>query len=413
MNSIIVEHLAKRYRLGGKRSKRPNGSGWFEEMLQMVGLGWSDKRVAREKWALKDVSFDVEPGQILGIIGPNGAGKTTLLKILARITPPTEGRAIGRGRVVSLLEVGFGFHPNLSGRENIFLNAAIYGIPRSHVLKKFDQIVDFADVREYIDAPLRFYSSGMYLRLAFSVAVNIEPDILLADEVLAVGDLNFQERCLQRVQEAGEAGMTVLFVSHDMAAITRLCHRVIWLNAGQIVKSGHPEEVVAQYQSSAWTMNIGRIKKGSHANQYGEILSTSLRSAEGKEIGAARVSEDVFVKVAFHILERGVSVRCAFDIYTHGIHAFRSVQPQEFQIPIAGIYTASARIPANFLAETIYTCNVSVTVIRDGEEHPLVEYNALSFQVYDTDQHLRAQGIYKGPAAGVVMPRLEWNVVPE
>jgi lipopolysaccharide transport system ATP-binding protein len=323
---------------------------------------------------------------------------------------------MGKGRVAALLGIGFGFQPDLTGYENIFLHAAMYGIPRSDVLRRFDKIVEFAEVGDFIDTPLRHYSSGMYLRLAFSVAVNMQPDILLADEVLAVGDLAFQERCLQRVQEAGKDGMTVLFVSHDMAAITRLCHQVIWLNAGQIVRCGAPEEVVTQYQNSAWTLTGTRFKqgkKGISKKKYGEVLSVRLVSAEGKEIGAVRISEDVFVKATFSIPEPGVSVRCVFRVFAKGIYVFRSAQPQEFVIPAAAIYSASACIPAHLLAETIYTVTANVIITKDGEAHPLIVDNALTFQVYNTDESLSARGAPRGQPRGVIMPRLEWKVVKE
>src|SRR6185436_19824646 len=199
MYILTVKNVSKRYALGSK--------------------------VQREVWALKDVTFALEKGQILGVIGPNGAGKTTLLKVLSRVTPPTEGRIFGYGRVVPLLAIGAGFQEDQTGRANIFLNAAMYGVPAELVEERLDDIIDFADIGDFIDVQVRRYSSGMYLRLAFSVAVNMNPDILLADEVLAVGDVDFQERCLERVKQAGRDGMIVLFVSHDMAAITRLCSR--------------------------------------------------------------------------------------------------------------------------------------------------------------------------------------------
>ena len=217
MRIISVKKLSKRYVIGTKQR--------------------------RDLWALRDVSFSVEQGEILGIIGPNGAGKTTLLKVLSRVTVPTEGRVVGFGRVVPLLALGAGFQPDMSGRENIFMNAALYGMAAADVEQCLPEIIEFAASAIHRRARQALLS-GMYLRLAFSVAVNMRPDILLADEVLAVGDIEFQERCLERVKQAGQAGMSVLFVSHDMDAIARLCDRVMWINAGQVVKIGTPDEVV-------------------------------------------------------------------------------------------------------------------------------------------------------------------------
>ncbi len=391
MKSLIVDGLGKCYHLGKRKQHK-------------------------ELWALRDVSFDVSPGTILGVIGPNGAGKTTLLKVLSRVTPPTEGRVRGWGRVVPLLALGTGFSPEITGRENIFLNAAMHGIPRAHVQKKLGDIVEFAGVEGFLDTPVRHYSSGMYLRLAFSVAMNVDPDILLADEVLAVGDLDFQERCLAKVQEAGRAGLTVLFVSHDMAAITRLCNRVLWLNAGRIVRLGAPDEVVTAYQNSAWTLASAKLKKQctvGHVHEWGEILSVRLLSRQGEEIGAVRISEDVFVNLAFSLSQPGANVRCAIDVYAQGVHAFRSVQPAEMPVERCGAYNAWVRIPGHLLAETIYTVNASANITWKGEERPIVEYNALSFRVYDTDEKSSARGTYEGRLPGVVMPRLEWRVVEE
>jgi lipopolysaccharide transport system ATP-binding protein len=404
MSSLTVEHLGKCYHIGGKGGKTP----YAGPARSRPG------KQQRELWALKDVSFAVEPGAVLGIIGPNGAGKSTLLKILARVTPPTEGRVVGRGRVVSLLEAGTGFNPELTGRENIFMNAAMYGIPRSHIMGPFDKIVDFAGLADFIDMPLKHYSSGMYLRLAFSVAVNMEPDILLADEVLAVGDTDFQEKCLRRVGEAGKQGMTVLFVSHDMAAITRLCGRVVWLNAGKIVDSGEPQAVVSRYQNAAWTLSNSQNRgAGSDTSEFGEILSIRLCSSSGQEIGSVRTSEDVYIKVFFRTLKPGLMARCALDVYAKGVHAFRSVQPGESAMRSAGAYSASVLIPAHLLSETIYTVNASVTLSEGGREHPLVVYNALAFQVYDTDELVSSRGTYKGALPGVVSPRLQWALSSE
>jgi len=245
--SLVVEDLGKKYFLASKRVVEPP---------RHVNLGIARVRVprwhwpgrvtqGRDLWALRHVSFGVSPKAILGIIGANGAGKSTLLKVIARVTRPTEGRVTGIGRVVSLLELGAGFNPDFSAHDNILMNAAMHGISRREVLDRMADIIQFAELDDFLDNPLRQYSSGMYLRLAFSVAINMQPDILLADEILAVGDIAFQERCLQRVAEESERGLTVLFVSHDMSAVSRLCHRVIWLDRGEVAQDGEPVGVIA------------------------------------------------------------------------------------------------------------------------------------------------------------------------
>lgn len=245
---IEIEGVGKRYRLGGRKepylSLREEVSRWFS-------LAARRRRAADEEfWALRDVSFSVEQGEAVGIIGRNGAGKSTLLKILSQITPPTEGRITMRGRVGSLLEVGTGFHPELTGRENIYMNGAILGMTRREIARKFDEIVAFAEMEKFLDTPVKRYSSGMYVRLAFAVAAHLEPEILIVDEVLAVGDAAFQKKCLGKMGEVASAGRTVLFVSHNMGAVVELCRRAILLSGGLVQSEGSPAEVVAQYLTS-------------------------------------------------------------------------------------------------------------------------------------------------------------------
>jgi lipopolysaccharide transport system ATP-binding protein len=271
--AIRVENLSKRFVLGERI-----GIKTFRETLQDLFTApfrrWvkNNGDVPREKvdtdkviWALKDVSFEVKHGEVLGIIGPNGAGKSTLLKILSRITEPTGGYAEIRGRVGSLLEVGTGFHPELTGRENIYLNGAILGMSKAEIRRKFDDIVSFAGVEKFIDTPVKRYSSGMQVRLAFAVAAHLEPEILIIDEVLAVGDAEFQKRCLGKMNEVSRSGRTVLFVSHNMAAVEALCTRVLLFGAGEVIERGAPHAIISKYLSSRTHVHCSNILDLSHS----------------------------------------------------------------------------------------------------------------------------------------------------
>ena len=249
--AISVQGLSKRYRIGQYQT----AYGTLRDALsggvrRIVAREHHDEE--RDMWALRDVSFDVPDGEVLGIVGRNGAGKSTLLKVLTRIVSPTEGRAEIRGRVGSLLEVGTGFHPELTGRENVFLNGSILGMRQREIVSKFDEIVDFAGVGPFLDTPVKRYSSGMSVRLAFAVAAHLEPEILLVDEVLAVGDAEFQRRCLGRMEDLSESGRTVVFVSHQMQAVAQLCDRAIWLDHGRVESEGPASDVVAEYLQSGY-----------------------------------------------------------------------------------------------------------------------------------------------------------------
>ena len=246
--------LGKRYRVSqstaagayGYRTLRDDLVHWFTAPIRRL-RGEAPQESTHDFWALRDVQFEIQPGEVVGVIGPNGAGKSTLLKILSRITKPTTGQIELRGRVGSLLEVGTGFHPELTGKENIFLNGAILGMKRQEIARKFDQIVEFAEIEKFLDTPVKRYSSGMYVRLAFAVAAHLEPEILIVDEVLAVGDMAFQRKCMGRMAEVGKSGCTVLFVSHNMPAIESLCTRAILLAGGHVVNDGAVSELVADY----------------------------------------------------------------------------------------------------------------------------------------------------------------------
>ena len=252
--AIRCQGLGKRYRIGERQpylAMRDLLANAFKAPFRALSeRARSEKRDRGHVWALRNATFDVEPGEVLGLVGRNGAGKSTLLKILARVTRPTEGWAEIRGRIGSLLEVGCGFHPELTGRENVFLSGAILGMSKAEIVRKFDEIVAFSEVEKFIDTPLKYYSSGMGLRLAFSVAAHLEPEILLVDEVLAVGDLKFQKKCLAKMADVARGGLTIVFVSHQMNQIRRLCERAIWVDSGGILRDGSAGDVVGAYESA-------------------------------------------------------------------------------------------------------------------------------------------------------------------
>jgi lipopolysaccharide transport system ATP-binding protein len=298
---IEVENLGKCYHLGqlGAGSLR-------DEIEQLLGRRKHGPAGAPKKgdfWALQDVSFSVQEGEVLGIIGRNGAGKSTLLKLLSRITEPTTGRAILRGRVASLLEVGTGFHPELSGRENIFLNGAVLGMTRAEVARKFDEIVDFAGVEMFLDTPVKRYSSGMYVRLAFAVAAHLEPEILIVDEVLAVGDATFQAKCIGRMSEVSQEGRTVLFVSHQMPMIQRLCSRSVWIDGGRVAGNGPTSDVLSCYltqinaQEESAQIDLCSVKRENPA--YRGLRQIEMENGEGRRTVRMQMGDVFRIKVFF------------------------------------------------------------------------------------------------------------------
>jgi lipopolysaccharide transport system ATP-binding protein len=412
MDSLFVDKLSKCFDRGPAEPQSFRPGQLVRDLRRWASRSNADAPAqnTREFWALRDVSFRVKPGTVLGIIGPNGAGKSTLLKILARVVVPTSGRAVGVGRLISLLELGVGFDPELTARDNIIMNAAMNGVPRAEVLRRFDAIMEFAETGEFLHTQLKHYSSGMYLRLAFSCAINMDPQILLADEILAVGDIAFQERCLRRVQEEAQRGLTVLFVSHDMDAIARVCSRVIWLNKGQVVSDGDPEEVIDEYQNATWEKaEAATGEKGRHANRYGRIIAVNLISEDGKEIGGAPVGEKVGVRITFETYTQLV-VSGSMDLYSRNVWLLRAKDERERRVREAGIFHAIVWIPANFLTQTNYSVNVSLTVRRKNEvrDHTLVMYKALTFMAFAGE----AATVAKSPKMALLAPSLSWQIDP-
>ena len=367
-------------------------------------------------WAVRDLSFEVPRGQILGIVGQNGAGKSTLLKILSRITAPTSGRAIIHGRVGSLLEVGTGFHQELTGRENIYLNGTILGLRKREVDKMFDEIIDFAGVDRFLDTPVKRYSSGMKVRLGFAVAAHLDPEVLIVDEVLAVGDAEFKRKCLGKMESIGEQGRSILFVSHNMPQVTRLCNRVIMLENGGIVKDGGPHEVVEHYLSAGkhrvalreWP-NLEEAPGGDIAR----LRSVSVRNEKNEISDTMDIRQPVTVQVEFDCLQSGYVLMPAFSLCNEEAQIIFCSNDTETEWlgkeRMPGRYVARVVIPGNFLTEGTMVVN---TAIWQWEPTRRIEYHApdvVAFQVIDTLEGDSARGHYPGDLPGTVRPKLEWH----
>jgi lipopolysaccharide transport system ATP-binding protein len=413
--AITAAGLSKRYRIGQLQSSY----GTLRESLTRVA-----KRMAsgphrhhhEEIWALRDVSFDVPEGQVIGVIGRNGAGKSTLLKILTRITTPTSGRAEIRGRVGSLLEVGTGFHPELTGRENVFLNGSVLGMKRKEIGGKLDEIVDFAGIDRFIDTPVKRYSSGMYVRLAFAVAAHLEPEILLVDEVLAVGDAEFQRRCLGRMQDFGQSGRTVLFVSHNMQAIARLCERTILLSDGEIERDGRSPDVVAHYlQSGQGSGSYREWTESDEARSDGVAKLRWIRIIQdGETVGTADVRRPIGIELAFTVISPGQSLFPKIKVNSaEGEIVFNAFDTDSrWHDPVRpGDYVATAWIPENVLNEGLFTVDPAVTSLGSGKLLPHAgARQAVSFHVHDPGEGDSARGRFTGQLRGVMRPLLEWTL---
>ena len=308
--AIRVENLSKQYRIG---ASQPHYNTLRDQLVSSLkSLVWRKDRSSAGPttfWALSDLAFEVKQGEVLGIIGPNGAGKSTLLKVLSRITEPTAGVAEIYGRVCSLLEVGTGFHAELSGRENIYLNAAILGMRKAEIKRKFDAIVEFSGVEQFVDTPVKHYSSGMYVRLAFAVAAHLEPEILIVDEVLAVGDIAFQNKCLGKMEEIAHEGRTVLFVSHNMGAISNLCTSVMWLEQGKLVAHGEVQSTISAYlKSSSVTSDTDSKHWRRHGTGEAQITEVNLLDCDGNKCAIFRMGETIIIEFDVEFFQRMASV---------------------------------------------------------------------------------------------------------
>ncbi len=408
MSTVIkVENVSKVYELGKmgtgtlasdiqRAFARMTGK---EDPLLRIGETYDEKAI---HIALRDVSFDVTQGQVLGIIGKNGAGKSTLLKILSRVTAPTTGKVKMKGRLASLLEVGTGFHPELSGRENIFLNGAILGMTNKEVARKFDEIVEFSGVSKFIDTPVKRYSSGMYVRLAFAVAAHLEPEILIVDEVLAVGDADFQRKCLGKMKDVSSHGRTVLFVSHNMEAVKNLCQEVVLLEKGQVAEIGKPAAVINSY-----------FKRNT---QYNSQILFNEQEAPGNELVKLRRAELHIQQGEILDINHGFELQFEFDLendYSEfsyslnlfaitGEHIFNTVSP--VVSAKRGRVVASCLVPADLMNSGDFT--VSIMAVSQRSITLFYFQNVLNFEIFDNRENEK----WFGNISGAVRPKLNWKL---
>ncbi|MDR4462339.1 MAG: ABC transporter ATP-binding protein [Nitrospirales bacterium] len=428
--ALKVEHISKCYRIGLKENMHDSLGVSFYHFLKSPLQNYRNYRALYEFdnqspelvesqpdviWALRDISFEVKGGEVVGIIGVNGAGKSTLLKILSKITVPTSGRVTIRGRISSLLEVGTGFHPELTGRENVYLNGTILGMRKKEIDKKFDEIVDFSGIEKFIDTPVKRYSSGMKVRLAFAVAAHLEPEILVIDEVLAVGDAQFQRKCLNKMKDVGQEGRTVLFVSHNMPAVTRLCSRSILLNGGMVQEDGPTHEVISAYLNS----DIGAQAERkwvdlmqAPGDEVVRLCGVRVRTSDGCVSETVDISQPIRIEIEYEVLQPGYVLRIYYHVINEeGIEAFlpldNDVTWRNKPRPV-GRYVSTSVIPGDLLSEGRYFIGPTI-----GTENPTVKRlrvnDAVAFHVIDSMDGNGARADSTGNIPGVVRPLLKWE----
>jgi lipopolysaccharide transport system ATP-binding protein len=418
---VHVDHLGKKYLISHQSRGNRGGRTIRDavvETAQRLGSGLhllakNNTRGRREElWAVKDVSLEIQQGERLGIIGRNGAGKSTLLKLLSRITVPTTGSIHLKGRVGSLLEVGTGFHPELTGRENIFLNGAILGMGRKEIVRKFDEIVAFSEVERFLDTPVKRYSSGMYVRLAFAVAAHLEPEILIVDEVLAVGDAQFQKKCLMKMGEVTREGRTVLFVSHNMLAIQSLCSRVIWLDGGQIVGNGKTAQVVSDYVQSSGAVQTEQVwdrAENAPGNDMVRLHRVYVQLQSGSRFEPITMQTPLEIGVEFWNMVPEARLHITLHVYTEQqVVAFTTGSSLEptwggRALP-TGLFRSTCHIPGNLLNSGVH--RISLLVVQNEDTVIYTHDDIISFDVADLSPR---QGAWYGKEPGVVSPVMEWK----
>ncbi|MDH3222088.1 MAG: ABC transporter ATP-binding protein [Gemmatimonadota bacterium] len=416
MEVIKVEGLGKRFFIGGVHTKFRTARDAISDAFiapfkraaaLLRGHATGAAELNESMWAFRNVSFSVNQGEVVGLVGKNGAGKTTMLKVLSRITEPTEGSIEIRGRVGSLLEVGTGFHPELTGRENVFLNGAILGMRKTEIDKRFDEIIEFAEIGKFIDTPVKHYSSGMYVRLAFAVAAHLEPEILIVDEVLSVGDAAFQRKCLGKMGDVASSGRTVLFVSHNMAAVTQLCSRALLLEDGTVAMDGKPHEVVAAYLSRGVENQAEWLNPSPDSDSEVEVLAIRIRDAQDALQPVVNFKDPFQVELEYEVREpmRGVSM--AFQILdSQGVVIWTSEDTdtphvRDRMIMEPGTYVSTCHVPAGVLRPGRYFVNTGahipgVRIITGHQQVLAFDISSVGFDM-------------PGGRQGVLAPKLDWD----
>lgn len=415
-NLIKVKNLSKRYRLGLKEKQAETLAG---QVVDLIKSPWQNLKRLRELsrfgledesvfWALKDINFEVKEGEVLGIVGKNGAGKSTLLKILSQITEPSSGKIEIHGRVASLLEVGTGFHPELSGRENIYMNGTILGMTRREIDSKLDEIIDFSGVQKFIDTPVKFYSSGMKVRLGFSVAAHLEPEILIIDEVLAVGDFEFQAKCLGKMREVSSRGRTVLFVSHNLEAIKSLCNRSILLDNGGLTFDGSALDTVKFYLQENSTSINSRVWIGSErpGNEWLKVNLIQISSEGLLKEGFFNRLDDLTILTEFELLKNSIATNLSLIVSSeNGETIFNAYSQVPVPILNSGVYKSTCIIPGGLLNDGTYT--ITMLFVKDTSSIMFSLDETLRFELVDTE--IRGTG-WHGKFPGFVRPKLDFKL---
>jgi lipopolysaccharide transport system ATP-binding protein len=421
--AILVENISKQYRLGqvGRKSINHDVNRWWHKIRgkedPYLKIGQENDRTTKGTseyvWALKDINFKVRQGEVLGIIGRNGAGKSTLLKILSKVTAPSTGVIKTKGKVASLLEVGTGFHPDLSGRDNIYLNGAILGMTKKETTLKFDEIVDFAGVERYIDTPVKRYSSGMYVRLAFAVAAHLEPEILVVDEVLAVGDAEFQKKCLGKMKDVSEKeGRTILFVSHNMDAIARLCNRGLYLKNGKVVEANNIDAIISRYLESEKTVTSRLSYSAGEmpGDDTARLVKAEVINQQKANATNFRLDEPVGIEIYFEVLKPTSDLACSFNLYNYrDIHILTSHDSKNAnRLYAAGRYSVIVWLPPNLLTDGVHGCGIAMVSYNPFTIH-FNDIGKLFFNMIDVQVNNSIRDHFAGYLPGIVRPSLQWG----